>query len=68
MSTIQNRIVDYLRYNPKASRGAIATYINDITEDGIKYHLKVLQEKGVIKRIGPDKGGYWRVCSEDTEE
>lgn len=68
ISDIQTRIVDYLRHNPRANRGTITTYIKDITEDGIKYHLKALQEKGIIKRIGPDKGGYWRVLSEDTED
>lgn len=68
ISDMQTRIVDYLRHNPRANRGTITTYIKDITEDGIKYHLKSLQEKGIIKRIGPDKGGYWRVLSEDTED
>jgi len=24
-------------------------------------HIKSLQEKGIIKRIGPDKGGHWEV-------
>jgi ATP-dependent DNA helicase RecG len=32
-----------------------------ITEDGVKYHVTRLREKGVLKRIGPDKGGYWEV-------
>ena len=61
ISVIQKRILDYLQQNPRASRSAIAAFINDITEDGIKYHLKALKEKGYIKRIGPDKGGYWHV-------
>lgn len=38
-----------------------ATLIGDITEDGIKYHLKKLQQTGVIARIGADNGGYWEV-------
>lgn len=59
--------MDYLRHNPRANRGTITTYIKDITEDGIKYHLKALQEKGIIKRIGPDKGGYWEVLLESKE-
>ena len=57
ISAIQTRIVDFLRYNTKAIRGEIATYIRIITEDGVKYHLKALQNKGIIKRIGPDNGG-----------
>ena len=68
ISDIQVRIVDFLRNNPMASRGSIADYINDITEDGIKYHLKALQDKGIIKRIGPDKGGYWKVLSENKDQ
>lgn len=29
------------------------------TRDGIKYHINKLQNQGIIKRVGPDKGGYW---------
>ena len=57
----------FLRYNTKAIRGEIATYIRIITEDGVKYHLKALQNKGIIKRIGPDNGGYWKVLTEIKE-
>ncbi|MBI5700471.1 hypothetical protein HZC34_01325 [Candidatus Saganbacteria bacterium] len=32
-----------------------------ITTDGIKYNLAILRKKGIIKRIGPDKGGYWEI-------
>ena len=62
------KIVAFLRNNPKASRSEITSYISSITEDGVKYHLKVLQNKAVIKRIGPDKGGYWKVLSENQDE
>ena len=24
-------------------------------------HVRSLQDQGIIKRIGPDKGGYWKV-------
>ncbi|MDO4310986.1 MAG: hypothetical protein Q4C43_09775, partial [Prevotella sp.] len=68
ISELQRRIVDFLNNTPKASRVEIAAFIKDITEDGVKYHLKVLQEKGVIKRIGPDKGGYWKVLLDLSEE
>ena len=27
----------------------------------IKKYLKELQDEGIIKRIGPDKGGHWSV-------
>ena len=31
---------------------------------GIAKHIKNLQEEGIIKRIGPDKGGHWEVIEE----
>ena len=32
-----------------------------MTIDGIQYHIKRLKSMGLLKRIGPDKGGYWQV-------
>ncbi len=29
-----------------------------------EYHLSKLKEKGVLKRIGQDKGGHWEVVVE----
>ncbi|MCK5643737.1 MAG: winged helix-turn-helix transcriptional regulator, partial [Gammaproteobacteria bacterium] len=46
--------------NPKVTRKELAQ-ITGITEDGVKFHLTRLKENGAIKRIGPDKGGYWKV-------
>ena len=37
--------------------------IYDITEDGIKYHLKKLQEKNMLQRIGSTKAGSWKVLN-----
>ena len=61
----QREILDYLIEHPKASRKELAGVIDDITEDGVKYNLNALQEKGLLKRIGPDKGGHWEVINED---
>lgn len=38
--------------------------IKDITEDWIKYHLRKLQQQGILKRIWPAKGGYWDIINE----
>jgi ATP-dependent DNA helicase RecG len=32
-----------------------------ITEIGIKWNLKKLKSRGIIERVGADKGGYWKV-------
>ena len=34
------------------------------TRDGIKYHINKLQNQGILKRVGPDKGGYWEIAEE----
>ncbi|MBQ0035703.1 MAG: hypothetical protein KBT35_02165 [Firmicutes bacterium] len=32
-----------------------------ITSDGVKYNLDKLKKDNIIERIGPDKGGYWKI-------
>ena len=33
----------------------------NITEEGIRYHLKKLIKAGKIKFDGPAKGGHWEI-------
>jgi len=39
-----------------------------ITEDGIYWNIKKLKEGGIIRRVGPDKGGYWEIINKDVNE
>jgi ATP-dependent DNA helicase RecG len=32
-----------------------------LTIKGIEYHLTKLKKQGIIERIGPNKGGYWKI-------
>lgn len=32
-----------------------------LTKDGAWYHLKKLKEAGILNRVGPTKGGYWKI-------
>lgn len=63
LSDVQKAIIEYINVHPNASRKEIAANIENITEDGIKYHIKKLREKGIIKRVGADFGGYWEIIS-----
>ncbi len=54
------KIIKLIKENPYISRKELAKKIR-ITSDGVKYHLSKMKEKGFIKRIGPDKGGYWEI-------
>ena len=49
-----------MREEPTITTNQMATAAG-ITVDGINYHLRKLREKGVIDRIGGDKGGKWIV-------
>jgi len=53
--------MEILRTDPEAGRAEIAKRIGGITEDGVKYHLAKLKAEGLIRRVGPDKGGHWEV-------
>lgn len=36
-----------------------------INPSAVQKHLNKLKQKGLLKRIGPDKGGYWEIISDD---
>ncbi len=49
-----------LRNNPYISRKELSRLLM-ISEDGVKYQLKKLKNKGLIEHIGASRGGYWVV-------
>lgn len=61
ITSVQKLILDYIQQNPKSSRTEITAKLGSITEDGVKYNLKVLQQKGLLRRVGPDFGGHWEI-------
>lgn len=56
------KIVEEIRKNPQITRKELAEIIG-LTDVGIKYHLSNMQKKNLLRRIGPDKGGYWEILS-----
>ena len=32
-----------------------------LTKKTVEYNIEKLKQKGLLKRVGPDKGGYWEV-------
>jgi ATP-dependent DNA helicase RecG len=62
-SDLQLKIVNYIKEHPTASMREISDSLGDISPNGIKYHLRKLKELGVIRRIGPDRGGSWDVLN-----
>ena len=61
------RIIALMKDNPYITTQEIADQIG-IIRRGVAKHIKKLQEKGIIRRVGPDKGGHWEVIVQDEKE
>lgn len=56
----RDKVIGLLRQNPKLTASAIATETG-VSLKGIQRHLAMLKAEGILRRIGPDKGGEWRI-------
>lgn len=56
----QRHIIGLIRKNPTITIDQLAVKIN-ITRRAVINNTNKLKKKGLIKRIGPAKGGYWEV-------
>lgn len=54
------KIVELIFGNQYISASEMAEIIG-ITERAIEKQLAKLKEKDIVDRIGPDKGGYWKI-------
>ncbi len=54
------KIIEAIAKKADITQKELAALIG-ITEDGVKYHIARLKRKGILKRIGPDKGGHWEI-------
>lgn len=55
------KILDLIKTNPDITIAGLASQIG-ITDRAVKYHLKSLTQKGIVRRVGPDKGGHWEMA------
>lgn len=46
--------------NPGISTEELALHLG-ITRDGVNWNIRQMKSKGLLERVGPDKGGYWRI-------
>ncbi len=64
---LPDRILALLRQDPSASRREIAATLST-TKSTVRYRLDKLRTAGKIERIGPDKGGHWKVLDDSVTE
>jgi biotin operon repressor len=60
LSKNQILILKSLQKNKNLTQESLSEIVG-ITLRNIQNNMIKLKEKGVLKRIGPDKGGYWKV-------
>lgn len=53
-------IVDCLREHDRMSIAAMAAKLG-MSQSAIAKNIRLLKDGGRLQRVGPDKGGYWRL-------
>jgi ATP-dependent DNA helicase RecG len=56
----QRKILEAILENPQISAKKLSVLVG-ISSRKIEENISKLKEKGLLKRIGPDKGGHWEV-------
>jgi predicted HTH transcriptional regulator len=54
------KIIDIIKQSPKITAKEISIVLG-ISSRGVEKQIKNLREQGILRRIGPDKGGHWEV-------
>ena len=62
----QRRIIKEIKKNPKITQEELSRIVG-INEKNIRNNISKLKKKGLIKRVGPDKGGYWEVIEKNED-
>mgnify|MGYP000367400088 FL=1 len=55
-----NRIVSEMRNNPSVTTIELINILG-LKKTSIQKYIRILQENGVVKRVGANKNGYWDV-------
>ena len=56
------KIVEMMKENPDITIPMIAETLHKTTR-AIEKSIAKLQSKGLVKRVGPDKGGHWEIMN-----
>lgn len=56
----QKKILEMISKNKKISQEEIAKNLG-MTIDGVKYNMKELRKKDIIKRVGRKNDSYWQI-------
>ena len=58
------KIIKQIAENPKVTVKELTTIVG-LSRRGVEKNIKKLQECGIIRRVGPDKGGHWEIIKHE---
>ena len=61
------KIIEAIMDNSNISIEELAD-ICGLSRDGINYNIRNLKKQGIIRRVGPDKGGHWEVITSPNKD
>ena len=61
---MSQKIIELIKNNANITTVKIADELN-MSRRHVARYMDELKKQGFIKRIGPDKGGYWQVVDEE---
>ena len=60
MEKTVEKIISLIKKNVKITQGELSVKTG-LTRRGVEWNLQQLKEKGILKRVGPDRGGHWEI-------
>ena len=57
-------ILEIILENPRITVKELSQ-LTGLSGGGVRWNLDKLADKGRLKRVGPDKGGYWEVINKE---
>lgn len=63
----QKKIIEEINKNSLITAKELAVIVG-ISERKIKANISKLKAKGIIKRIGPDRGGHWQITGNNQNK
>jgi ATP-dependent DNA helicase RecG len=60
----REKIISAVLENPKVTTQELSQIL-DISAKGVEWQIARLKQQGVLKRIGPAKGGHWEIAEAD---
>lgn len=62
----REKIIHLIQETPKITMKEMAEQTG-LSIKGVEWNIRKLKEEGVLRRVGPAKGGYWEVVELSRE-